>query len=284
MDLKVRFPGRAASAITQEEASEWARGLVTPERSPRTVADVWIVAARTVFAWGVTHKLLRANAFAEVVVAVPKKPKLRETKAFTPEEARTVLKAALAIETTNTTTRAALRWVPWLCAYSGARVGEITQLRGVDVMERHGINGLRLTPEAGTIKNRETRLVPLHEHLVAQGFLDFVRSKGKGPLFYIPSPHPQDEDPTNPRRPRATKARERLAAWVRRLGIADPELRPNHAWRHTFKQIAERHGISERISDQITGHAATNVSREYGKATLEDLAAALEKFPRYRLE
>jgi integrase len=284
MDLKVRFPERTASSITEEEASEWARGLVTPERSPRTVSDVWLVAARTVFAWGVTQKFIRRNPFTDVVVAVPKKPKLREGKWFTPEEAQTILKAALAIRATHTAADAARRWVPWLCAYSGARVGEITQLRGVDVIEREGIHALRLTPEAGTIKGRGTRVVPLHEHLVAQGFLEFVKSKGKGPLFYNPSTPLQDEDPTNPRRPRAIKARERLAAWVRKLGITDPELQPNHAWRHTFKLLAERHGISERMHDQITDHAAKNVSRQYGKATLEDMAAALEKYPRYRLE
>jgi len=37
--------------------------------------------------------------------------------------------------------------------------------------------------------------------------------------------------------------------WVRKLALADRELKPNHAWRHTFKQIADRVGISERMSD-----------------------------------
>jgi integrase len=77
------------------------------------------------------------------------------------------------------------------------------------------------------------------------------------------------------------KTRERLAHWVRELGIDDPEVRPNHAWRHTFKQIAERHGISERVSDAITGHAAATVGRTYGAPTVEDMARELGKFPRY---
>lgn len=33
----------------------------------------------------------------------------------------------------------ARRWVPWLCAYTGARVNEMTQLRGQDVQQIEGI-------------------------------------------------------------------------------------------------------------------------------------------------
>jgi hypothetical protein len=88
-------------------------------------------------------------------------------------------------------------------------------------------------------------------------------------------------EPTNPRRPRAVKAREKLASWVRQLGVKDIDVRPNHAWRHTFKQTARRHGISDAVSDEITGHAPLSVGRGYGSPTLADMAAELRKFPRY---
>jgi hypothetical protein len=144
---------------------------------------------------------------------------------------------------------------------------------------------LRLTPEAGTIKTGATRTIPIHEHLIAQGFVDFVRTRGDGPLFYNPENTAKGiADPTNPRRPRAVKTRERLATWVRKIGVKDPQVRPNHARCHTFKQIAERHHISEKVSDEITGHAPLTVGRGYGRPNLLDMAAALKKFPRYSLE
>ena len=59
---------------------------------------------------------------------------------------------------------------------------------------------------------------------------------------------------------------------------------PINAWRHTFKQIANRFGISERMSDYITGHAHKSVGAAYGAPTLEDMAEALKKFPRYVVE
>jgi integrase len=143
---------------------------------------------------------------------------------------------------------------------------------------------MKLTPEAGSIKTNTYRDVPLHGDLIAQGFLDFVAARGKGPLFYnVEEGKPDAGDVTNPRRPRAVKTRERLAAWVRELGITDKEVSPTHSWRHTFKQVAERSGISERISDTITGHAPTTAGRGYGKPTVEDMAAALKKFPRYKV-
>jgi integrase len=98
--------------------------------------------------------------------------------------------------------------VPWLCAYTGARVGEMTQLRGVDVLRQDGISALRITPEAGTVKTRKARVVPLHDHLIAQGFPEFVKTRGKGPLFYNERSHGKSlpDDPTNPRKPRYVKA------------------------------------------------------------------------------
>jgi hypothetical protein len=78
-----------------------------------------------------------------------------------------------------------------------------------------------------------------YEHRIAQGFLAFVRSRADGPLFYNPEGSRKDgADPTNPRRSRAVKCRERLATWVREASPILTSSQPT-AERHTFKQIAE---------------------------------------------
>jgi integrase len=174
--------------------------------------------------------------------------------------------------------------VPWLCAYSGARAGEITQLRGQDVEERDGFFAMKLTPDAGTIKTATARTVPIHEHVIEQGFLAYVRAKGKGPLFYTVDTAKAVSDPTNPKRPRAVKARERLAAWVRALGVTDTAVQPNHAWRHTFKRRAARAKIEAIVRDTICGHATKDVGDEYETPTVEDMANALRSFPRYQID
>jgi integrase len=71
---------------------------------------------------------------------------------------------------------ACCRWVPWLLAYTGARAGEMTQLRARDVERRLGPSGC---PEgdarAGTVKTGCARTVPLHAELVRQGFRQFAQ-------------------------------------------------------------------------------------------------------------
>jgi len=68
------------------------------------------------------------------------------------------------------------------------------------------------------------------------------------------------------------------------LGITDPELSPNHAWRHTFKAQAARVGMDERYSDAITGHTRQQQAGPIPKPIPEDLALAIKKFPRYELD
>jgi integrase len=170
--------------------------------------------------------------------------------------------------------------VPWLCAYTGARVGEFSQLRGEDVQKIDGIWAARLTPDAGTVKTKEARTVPLHEHLIAQGFLDFVAAHGPGPLFYDPGRRKVQSDSNR----HIKKVGEHLGKWVRAVvGVNDPALQPNHAWRNTFKTAAYAAGIQEAISDAIQGHSARTTGRGYNATSLATMAGAIQVIPRYEL-
>jgi integrase len=279
--LHTDFP--SVGALTPDAVNEWAQGLINEKRIPRTVRDTWVNAGRTVFGWAKRRRLIKHNPFAEVKIEVPRQVRNRG-KVFTNDEITTILSAALAIGTPQSKTEAVYRWVPWLCAYTGARVGEITQLRGSDVTEQQGIAAIHILPEAGAVKTKQARTVPLHEHLVELGFPAWARANGKGPLFHNePRSAQKEDDPTNPRRTGAVLARESLARWVRELGVTDTEIAPNHAWRHTFIQRARRHRIDAdgTIIKSITGHAQSSEGDKYGEAELKDKADALDRFPRY---
>ena len=56
--------------------------------------------------------------------------------------------------------------MPWLCACTGAHVGELAQLRTGDLRREEGYWIITITPEAGTVKTDEARDVVLHSHLV----------------------------------------------------------------------------------------------------------------------
>ena len=93
-------------------------------------------------------------------------------------------------ETSNPSNResahitAAKRWVPILCAFTGARITEITQLRKEDLREENARWIIRITPDAGSVKTGQFRDVPLHRQVIELGFIDFVQSAEAGPLFH----------------------------------------------------------------------------------------------------
>ncbi len=83
-----------------------------------------------------------------------------------------------------------LRWIPLLCAYSGARLGEICHLREQDVREVDGIPTISFTL-SGPLKNRRSmRTIPLHPIVLAAGFLTFVESRRSGVFVSRITPRP----------------------------------------------------------------------------------------------
>lgn len=67
--------------------------------------------------------------------------------------------------------------MPWLCAYSGTRVGEMAQLRKLDIKQEGGFWIITIAHEAVTQKRKATWDIPLHPHLVEMGFLEFVKGQ-----------------------------------------------------------------------------------------------------------
>ncbi|WP_182912781.1 site-specific integrase [Paracoccus onubensis] len=43
---------------------------------------------------------------------------------------------------------------------------------------------MRITPDAGTVKAGHYRDVPLHQQVIAEGFIQFVERADEGPLFH----------------------------------------------------------------------------------------------------
>ncbi len=73
-----------------------------------------------------------------------------------------------------------------------------------------------------------------------------------------------------------------MATWVREVANLDPEVDPNHGWRHTFKSRATGL-IDVRIRDHITGHGVGSVGRRYEHPEITSIAEALARFPRYKV-
>lgn len=259
-----------ATKITAQDVLDYKAARLAFGASPSTVKSLDLGSIRTVLRWGVDNKKLHANVAEGIKVATAKKRKTR-SKGFTHEETVAILSHSL-IEAANRkerVTKLRYRWAPWLCAYTGARIGEIMQLRKQDVV-KHGEHWtILITPEAGTVKNKEARLVVLHEHLIADGFLDMVDKAPSGYLF-VNEAH------------QASRVGSSLGQWVRKF-VPDPRVSPNHGWRHLFKTIGRRVQITDHTLDVICGHAPRTEGEAYGDLEVETQAKAMAKFPRFTL-
>lgn len=265
--------------ITSQDVDDWARALISKGLSPKTVNGSYLAVINIILKDAKRRGIISANP-AEDVRAKGAKPVITRSKSFTDAEARTILKAALEPQPPRLSEghRLARRWVPWVLAYTGARAGEITQLRRSDIRQEDGVWVIRITPEAGSVKNRRFRLVPLHPHLLEMGFHELGDEADDTPVFY--DPDKRRSGTTENHYPR--KVAEHVATWVRSLGVEG--VQPNHGWRHRFKTLSRSVRMSEGAANVLQGHAAKDVASQYGEWTLGTLRAEIQKLPAYDIE
>ncbi|RUT30001.1 integrase [Arsenicitalea aurantiaca] len=252
--------------ITQKHVIDWKADMLAKGLTTKTIGASKLGALRAIFQWATDNSITAANPFAKVTISLKKKPGERR-RGYSDEEAGKVLRAA------EKETSAYRRWVPLLCAYTGARISEISQLRKEDLVEVQGITCLQFVPEAGSLKNASSeRIIPLHPKVIEAGFLEFVKERKAGAIFAEVPP-----DRFGARGGNMTKL---IARWVREeVGIVDPRVAPSHAWRHRFKTLCRRHGISADIGDALSGHSARTVADSYGSFETSALYRELCKLP-----
>lgn len=143
------------------------------------------------------------------------------------------------------------------------------------MFELDGVWVVHITPEAGTVKVGR-RIVPLHPHILEQGFLQAVEGI-TGPLFYNVALRRGGSDEN----PQPKKVGEHIAIWVRQLGVTDTRVQPNHGWRHRFKTLARQHGFAGDVADAIQGHAPRTQGEGYGEVPISLMMEAIQRLPRY---
>jgi integrase len=275
-----------ARRVSPEGIADWCDHLRHEKGlSARTVSQKYLAVIKTVFKVAVEKRKMKENPAKENKVRFTK-PRRTRPKGFLDDEAKAILTAALADPATlgerSTENKRAIRWGPWICAFSGARITEVMQMRTEDLIEVHGVLSLRITPDAGSVKTGAYRLVPVHPQLSEMGLPEMIRSLPSGPIFYSTAPlRGKPADPVE----RAQSAGAKVGQWVRKdLGITDRRLQPNHAWRHRFKTVAREVDIDPEYSDAITGHEDGRASTEYGETTMKALWREVQKLPCYALE
>jgi integrase len=241
--------------VTKEDVVKFKEARLGEGRDPGTVADE-MLAAGTVCKWGVTNGKLADNPFAGLAPKAPRRgPKTRAP--YTDEEAAAILSAARK----ETGWR---RWLPWLLAFSGARLSEVADMRRRDVRQDSGVWVLDFVPLSGRAGKNAIfqRMVPLHPAVIVEGFLKYVDALPKtpdGPLFPDLTAAKDGS-----RTIAATSAHGR---WVRDVAkITGADKAPAHSWRHRMEDELRKARAPAEVQDAITGrHNPRNAGAGYGK-------------------
>lgn len=164
-----------------------------------------------------------------------------------------------------------------ILAHTGARIGEIAQLRGEDFIVRNGLEAIRITAEAGTVKtDASERVVPLAAHLLADGWfanwLDGAK-KTTGPALASMCG-------------RTTPPGDVAGRWFRAfriaVGLPSGGLNGAHRFRHWIRTELAAQRVTDAVADQITGHSAKGSAGRTvytGTLPLTTLKKALDLLP-----
>lgn len=237
--------------------------LVTIQAEIGTLRPLWN--------WGLANGLLPdgPNPFTGMTPRTPKgAPRARLP--FDEAEAVLLLKAARA-------EKGWLRWVPWVLAFTGARLEEVCGAAAADIRQVRGVWCLDITAEktGRPLKTLQAqRMVPLHSALIAEGFLAYVEKlPAGGPLF--------PDLPVGSWDRRSSVATKRLGRWLRKAGISDPKKVAGHSWRHWMKDRLRFARVPPEAADAILGHDhPKNAGSGYGdgwRGHPDELVKELEK-------
>jgi integrase len=255
------------TTVTAEQADAWMMDMLAKAVLSNNTIKQRLQNLRTVVQWARKQslgKLLPSGNPLELVTLPDYQSVASDERTYTMAEAKQVLLAA------RKETKPELRWIPWICAYSGARINEIAQLTRGDFFQVGDDWFYRLTTSGGkTLKTRSSeRRVPVHPDLIKEGLMDFITGMdGKESARMFPP-----------------RSQPNISEWLREdLKITREKLAPNHGWRHLFEDVCLVGGVLDAARNYITGRSTGKSGEGYGKseAMLPGLANEMRKVPSF---
>lgn len=266
MEKQPLRPTKATKKLTLQQQAE----LTGDKLSPQRVRNL-LMALSAIFRVAVENGLLQANPISEI----PKKKRQRSNNhyAFSENEVTTIFNLPL-FAGEESPHGAMAYWVPIILYYTGARVEEICQLYKQNIIDDNGIPCIQVEMgENQSVKTGNSRTIPLHDHLIELGFMDYVNSR-ENYLF-------------SGQRNSAGKYSYNFIRWfgqyIRKHGVDNPDIKPTHSFRHTFITYCRDRGEREDIQNSVTGHAQGTVGRGYGAYTTPMKKELIDRTPKLNL-
>jgi len=158
-------------------------------------------------------------------------------------------------------------WIPLLALFTGARLGELSQLYVEDIKHDEKLDiwymDINDDDDKGVKSDSSNRIVPIHNQLIRLGFIDYVRSVKRKRLF--------------PEINRSTDGNyDVMSRWFNDtyrkncdVGQKFNEHKTFHSFRHTFLNSFKQMGLSMDLAEEMAGHApsGSETRTRYTKAS-----------------
>lgn len=153
-------------------------------------------------------------------------------------------------------------WVPLISLYSGARLGEIIQLRTDDVREDASITYFLLTDEEEDQRLKTAnahRRIPIHPELVELGLMELVerRKRAKQSRLFPDLPRGEDGYYSSP-------FSKFFGRFLKASGAQAPKT-SFHSFRHNFEDACRDVDVPSEVMNTLQGHGESGMAKRYGK-------------------
>lgn len=229
-----------------------------------------IGALQALLTYGCEQRWLASNAGSGIQIVGYTKGR-RKRRSFEDHELATLCACPLFVDplgwkSTSRVSDATIFWLFLLGITTGARLEEVGQVALADVKRDGKIVYLDIddyvidedAPEKSVKTDDSIRLIPVHDKLIALGFLEYcdaLAALGQTQLF------PDLEE--NSVGKRTKEASQRVARIIDRHVSKDRRL-VFHSLRHAFKAKGNDAGLTDKTLDQICGHAPVTTGGRYG--------------------
>lgn len=158
-------------------------------------------------------------------------------------------------------------WLPLICLFTGARIGEVAQLRLSDVKYEDGEWYFLIVNDEGaglSTKNKQSRIAPMHSMLRQIGFLEFVGRRKR-------DSDPQNDSPLFPDLNRNERGQAGLPSrfwrdYLKRIGVkSGSDGFGSHSFRHGLADQLRKAGCFDNEVAVAIGHTQTSVTSGYGR-------------------
>lgn len=241
--------------------------------SPRTI-NKYMDNVTTLFRFFVQNGVLQNNMFENKNLrAVEKRRPCDRKQRFSQKDLKAIFETGRYFkpDTRDELFKESYYWVTLLALYTGARVGEISQLHVTDIIQLENIWCISITETTDlkfndvnfkSLKNKSScRLIPIHDQLIKLGFLDYVEQVRQGKSVRIFT--------DIIKRKKGTYG-SKVGGWFNKnkknyFNINNPK-QSFHSFRHTFIDTLKQQGVKEELVAVVVGHSRKSITfNVYGK-------------------